>query len=156
MKKLDLSMIPIDLKVGEEMEVLTPKGDKVTVRCVEDEREEACETCIFGDNGLYLCSHVKCHETERETKDSVSFQEVKRERACIKRLEEEKEYKVGEVIRYFKGVLHFPKYAKVVESNRCYKCVLKEMRFCVKCGEKERKDGKSVELLPCNEKGELI
>lgn len=80
MKKLDLSMLPIDLKVGEGMEVLTPKGDKVTVRCVEDKREEACETCIFGDNGLYLCSHVKCHDTERETKDSVSFQEVKRER----------------------------------------------------------------------------
>ncbi|QUD16634.1 hypothetical protein [Bacteroides phage vB_BfraS_NCTC] len=29
MKKLDLSMIPIDLKVGEEMEVLTPKGEKL-------------------------------------------------------------------------------------------------------------------------------
>lgn len=52
MKKLNLSMLPIDLKVGEEMEVLTPKGDKVTVRCVEDKRGEACETCIFGDNGL--------------------------------------------------------------------------------------------------------
>lgn len=90
MKKLDLSVLPIDLKVGEEMEVLTPKGDKVTVRCVKSEREEECETCIFGDNGLYLCSHVKCHEMERETKDSVSFQEVKRERSCIKRLEEEK------------------------------------------------------------------
>jgi hypothetical protein len=43
MKKLDLSMLPIDLKVGEEMEVLTPKGDKVTVMCVEDKRENMCE-----------------------------------------------------------------------------------------------------------------
>lgn len=86
MKKLDLSILPIDLKVGEEMEVLTPKGDKVTVRCVKDERGEACETCIFGDNGLYLCSHVKCHETERETKDGVSFQVVKTKRKRIKDL----------------------------------------------------------------------
>ena len=156
MKKLDLSILPIDLKVGEEMEILTPKGDKVTVRCVKNERGEVCETCIFGDNGLYLCSHVKCHETERETKDSVSFQEVKRERSCIKRLEEEKEYKVGEVIKYFKGSLDSPRYAKVVESNRCHKCILNEILFCVKCGKMERKDGKSVVLLPCNEKGDLL
>lgn len=80
MKKLDLSMLPIDLKVGEEMEVLTPKGDKVTVRCVEDKRNDMCENCFFGENGLHICSYVKCSERERETKDSVSFQEVKRER----------------------------------------------------------------------------
>lgn len=80
MKKLDLSMLPIDLKVGEEMEVLTPKGDKVTVRCVEDKRNDMCENCFFGENSLHICSYVKCSERERETKDSVSFQEVKRER----------------------------------------------------------------------------
>lgn len=68
MKKLDLSMIPIDLKVGEEMEVLTPKGDKVTVRCVWDKRNDMCEHCFFGENGLHICSYVKC--------DSVSYQEV--------------------------------------------------------------------------------
>ena len=80
MKKLDLSMIPIDLKVGEEMEVLTPKGDKVTVRCVEDKRNGMCEHCFFGENSLHICSYVKCSEIERETGDSVSYQEVKRER----------------------------------------------------------------------------
>lgn len=84
MKKLDLSMLPIDLKVGEEMEVLTPKGDKVTVRCVEDKRNDTCENCFFGENSLhicsYICSYVKCSERDRETKDSVSYQEVKRER----------------------------------------------------------------------------
>lgn len=80
MKKLDLSMLPIDLKVGEEMEVLTPKGDKVTVRCVEDKRNDMCENCFFGENSLHICPYVKCSERERETKDSVIFQEVKRER----------------------------------------------------------------------------
>lgn len=78
MKKLDLSMIPIDLKVGEEMEVLTPKGDKVTVRCVEDKRNDMCEHCFFGENDLHICSYVKCSVDER--KESVSFKEVKRER----------------------------------------------------------------------------
>lgn len=80
MKKLDLSILPIDLKVGEEMEILTPEGDKVTVRCVEDERENLCDYCFFGEMGLDLCNHVKCNLPERETNDSVSFQEVKRER----------------------------------------------------------------------------
>lgn len=80
MKKLDLSMFPIDLKVGEEMEVLTPKGDKVIVRCVKDKRGNMCDYCFFGDLNLDLCNQVKCSVAERETKDSVSFQEVKRER----------------------------------------------------------------------------
>lgn len=79
MKKLDLSILPIDLKVGEEIEVLTPKGDKVTVRSFEYKRENMCECCFFGEVGLDLCNHVKCNLQERETKDSVSFQEVKRE-----------------------------------------------------------------------------
>lgn len=80
MKKLDLSILPIDLKVGEEMEILTPEGDKVTVRCVEDERENLCHYCFFWEMGLDLCNHVKCDLPERETNDSVRFQEVKRER----------------------------------------------------------------------------
>lgn len=78
MKKLDLSMIPIDLKVGEEMEILTPEGDKVTVRCVEDERENMCDYCFFGKSVPRFCYSVKCSVDER--KDSVSFKEVKRER----------------------------------------------------------------------------
>lgn len=156
MKKLDLSILPIDLKVGEEMEILTPKGDKVTVRCVEDKREDMCETCIFGDNGLYLCSHVKCHEAERETKDSVSFQVVKMKRKRIKDLESGKEYKVGDVVRYFKGSLCFPKYAKFVESSTCNGCIYVGDCRNIICGERERRDGKSVALLPCNEKGDLL
>lgn len=90
MKKLDLSMIPIDLKVGEEMEILTPKGDKVTVRCVEDKEGSMCESCLFGEYGLHICSYVKCSATERETKDGVVYIEVKRERLRIKDLEEGK------------------------------------------------------------------
>lgn len=39
-----------------------------------------CDCCFFGEMGLDLCNHVKCNLPERETKDSVSFQEVKRER----------------------------------------------------------------------------
>lgn len=78
MKKLDLSILPIDLKVGEEMEILTPEGDKVTVRCVEDERENMCDYCFFGKSVSRICYSVKCSVDER--KDSVSFKEVKRER----------------------------------------------------------------------------
>lgn len=93
MKKLDLSILPIDLKVGEEMEILTPKGDKVTVRCVEDERENKCDYCFFGKSASRICYSVKCSVDER--KDSVSFQVVKTKRKRIKDLESGKEYKVG-------------------------------------------------------------
>ncbi|MCE8966427.1 hypothetical protein K0G04_19605 [Bacteroides fragilis] len=151
MKKLDLSMIPIDLKVGEEMEVLTPKGDKVTVRCVEDKRNDVCEHCFFGENSLHICSYVKCSERERETGDSVSYQEVKRERLCTK-IQEGKEYKVGDIVR-LSGKY---KYAKVIESNKCNGCVLMGKGCNVICGERERSDGKSIVLLPCNKKGELL
>ena len=151
MKKLDLSIIPIDLKVGEEMEVLTPKGDKVTVRCVEDKRNDMCERCFFGENGLHICSYVKCGERERETGDSVSYQEVKRERLYAK-IEEGKEYKVGDIVR-LSGKY---KYAKVIESNKCNGCVLMGKGCNVICGERERSDGKSIVLLPCNKKGELL
>ena len=151
MKKLDLSMIPIDLKVGEEMEILTPKRDKVTVRCVEDKRNDTCEHCFFGENSLHICSYVKCSERERETGDSVSYQEVKRERLYTK-IEEGKEYKVGDIVR-LSGKY---KYAKVIESNKCNGCVLMGKGCNVICGERERSDGKSIVLLPCNKKGELI
>lgn len=151
MKKLDLSMLPIDLKVGEEMEVLTPKGDKVTIRCVEDKRNDMCEHCFFGGNSLHICSYVKCSVIERETGDSVSYQEVKRERLYTK-IDAGKEYKVGDIVRL--SGKH--EYAKVVESNKCNGCVFLD-RWCnVICGERERSDGKSIALLPCNEKGELI
>lgn len=102
MKKLDLSMLPIELKVGEEMEVLTPKGDKVTVRCVKDKRGDMCDSCFFGESGIEFCKQVKCNIAERETQDSVSFKEVKRERRSIKDLEPDKEYNIGDVVRYFK------------------------------------------------------
>lgn len=151
MKKLDLSIIPIDLKVGEKMEILTPKGDKVTVRCVEDERENMCDYCFFGENGLHICSYVKCNERERETGDSVSYQEVKRERLYTK-IEAGKEYKVGDIVR----LSGKSKYAKVIESNKCNGCVLMGKCCNVICGERERSDGKSIVLLPCNKKGELL
>lgn len=156
MKKLDLSMLPIDLKVGEEMEVLTPKGDKVTVRCVEDKRGNMCDYCFFGDSGLGFCNQVKCNIDERETKDSVSFQVVKTKRKRIKDLESGKEYKVGDVVRYFKGSLCFPKYAKFVESSTCNGCIYVGDCRNIICGDRERRDGKSVALLPCNEKGDLL
>lgn len=151
MKKLDLSILPIDLKVGEEMEILTPEGDKVTVRCVEDERENMCDYCFFGENGLNVCSYVKCNERERETGDSVSYQEVKRERLYTK-IEAGKEYKVGDIVR----LSGKSKYAKVIESNKCNGCVLMGKCCNVICGERERSDGKSIVLLPCNKKGELL
>lgn len=133
MKKLDLSMIPIDLKVGEEMEILTPKGDKVTIRCVEDKRNDMCENCFFGKIGLHICSYVKCSEREREAGDNVSYQEVKRERLYTK-IEEGKEYKVGDIVK-LSGKY---KYAKVIESNKCNGCVLMGKGCNVICGERKK------------------
>ncbi|MCS2321517.1 hypothetical protein NXY33_22440 [Bacteroides fragilis] len=133
MKKLDLSMIPIDLKVGEEMEILTPKGDKVTIRCVEDKRNDMCENCFFGEIGLHICSYVKCSERERVAGDNVSYQEVKRERLYTK-IEEGKEYKVGDIVR-LSGKY---KYAKVIESNKCNGCVLMGKGCNVICGERKK------------------
>lgn len=144
-------MLNVDLRIKR----IEPKlGDIISV--VEDKRENMCDCCFFGEMGLDLCNHVKCNLPERETKDSVSFQEVKRERRSIKDLEPDKEYNIGDVVRYFKGSLYYPKYAKVVETNKCKGCILVGECVCVVCGEKQRSDGKSIALLPCNEKGELI
>lgn len=65
---------------------------------------------------------------------------------------ERKEYKVGDIVR-LSGKY---KYAKVIESNKCNGCVLMGKGCNVICGERERSDGKSIVLLPCNKKGELL
>ncbi|WAX06502.1 hypothetical protein BF10P2_00012 [Bacteroides phage BF10P2] len=57
------------------------KGKEQEIEKLKDENKQLkLVSCFFGEMGLDLCNHVKCNSQERETKDSVSFQEVKRER----------------------------------------------------------------------------
>lgn len=100
MKKLDLSCLPLKLDVGEVMEVIDNEGKYHLIKCVQSKNGGSwCEGCFFAKTAKnFSCTQIKCSKGEREQdvryielpsnaiyrsvkqKDSVSFQEVKRER----------------------------------------------------------------------------
>lgn len=65
MKRLDLSCLPINLEVGETMEVIDESGKHHLIRCEQAESNNSlCNVCFFYKINS-ICNYVKCSESER-------------------------------------------------------------------------------------------
>ena len=65
MKRLDLSCLPINLEVGETMEIIDQSGKAHLIRCEQAESGNSlCDWCFFYKIPS-ICNYVKCSERER-------------------------------------------------------------------------------------------
>lgn len=92
MERLDLSCLPIDLEVGEKMELIDKDGKYHLLQCVKS-KNNSCDGCYFTNAKVpFSCDYVMCSSLEREDKrDDV---------ICIE-LHVENEFKQGEKDVYF-------------------------------------------------------
>lgn len=66
MKRLDLSCLPINLEVGETMELIDKEGKYHLLKCVPSKECSICYGCFFADaKAPFSCDHVMCSSLER-------------------------------------------------------------------------------------------
>ncbi|WAX06762.1 hypothetical protein BF486P1_00062 [Bacteroides phage BF486P1] len=66
MKRLDLSCLPLDLEVGETMELIDKYGEYHLLKCVTSYKNSSCKGCFFADaKAPFSCDHVMCSPLER-------------------------------------------------------------------------------------------
>lgn len=71
MKRLDLSCLPINLEVGETMELIDKDGKYHLLKCVTSDENSSCEEqgCFFTKRNIpFNCDSVMCSELERGVK----------------------------------------------------------------------------------------
>lgn len=75
MKRLDLSCLPIELEVGEKMELIDKDGKYHILQCVKPETSHLCYGCFFTNIKIpFSCDQIKCSVLERE--DDVIYIEL--------------------------------------------------------------------------------
>lgn len=66
MKRLDLSCLPINLEVGETMELIDKEGKYHLLKCVEPGINRSCGGCFFSNKKMpFSCNQIKCSALER-------------------------------------------------------------------------------------------
>lgn len=66
MKRLDLSCLPLNLEVGEIMELIDKKGKYHLLKCVMPDKKNSCKGCFFTKTAIpFNCDSVMCLERER-------------------------------------------------------------------------------------------
>lgn len=69
MKRLDSSCLPINLEVGETMELIDKDGKYHLLKCVTSDENSSCEGCFFTKRNIpFNCDSVMCSELERGVK----------------------------------------------------------------------------------------
>jgi hypothetical protein len=78
MKRLDLSCLPLNLEVGETMELIDKYGEYHLLKCVTSYKNSSCKGCFFADAEAPLnCDHVMCSSLERgKERDDVVYVEL--------------------------------------------------------------------------------
>lgn len=67
MKRLDLSCLPINLEVGETMELIDEEGKYHLLKCVDPEINYSCKGCFFSTKKMpFNCDQIRCSEQERD------------------------------------------------------------------------------------------
>lgn len=75
MKRLDLSCLPLNLEVGETMELIDKDGKYHLLQCVKSKNDHLCEGCFFSNKVIpFNCVHIKCSSWER--KEEVVYIEL--------------------------------------------------------------------------------
>lgn len=159
MKRLDLSCLPLNLEVGETMELIDNDGKYHLLQCVKPERNNSCAGCFFTKIKIpFNCDRVKCSVLER--KDDVIYAELpvknefKEEREMkiltVDELTETEEIKAGETFIYVDGfnkehkIKVQPMRSMTVEET-CKKCAFNNDSCCLAvCSSVERQDDKDV------------
>lgn len=71
MKRLDLSCLPLNLEVGEIMELIDKKGKYHLLKCVMSDKKKSCKGCFFTKAEIpFNCDSVMCSELERGVNNS--------------------------------------------------------------------------------------
>lgn len=68
MKRLDLSCLPLNLEVGEIMEIIDHEGKYHLIKCVQVKNGfSLCEGCFFAKTAhIFSCTQIKCSSRERD------------------------------------------------------------------------------------------
>lgn len=152
MKKLDLSVLPIDLKVGECMQVVDRKGVSHIIECEKVEKGSTeCDSCFFNSIELTggMCNFIWCSNMERETKDDVRYKEVELEVITDRNIDKLSDIPVGTKFIYknSNGYLFKTEVAQCSEVDRlvCEKCALEcdcytTRNICIPKGRSDKKD----------------
>lgn len=76
MKRLDLSSLPLNLEVGETMELIDKDGEYHLLKCVKSNKC-SCGECFFSkSNAPFRCDRVMCLSRERgEEREDVIYVE---------------------------------------------------------------------------------
>lgn len=76
MKRLDLSSLPLNLEVGETMELIDKDGEYHLLKCVSS-KEYSCGECFFSKSSApFKCDRVMCLSKERgEGREDVIYVE---------------------------------------------------------------------------------
>lgn len=68
MKRLDFSCLPLNLEVGEIMEVIDHEGKYHLIKCVQVKNGfRLCEGCFFAKiANIFSCTQIKCSSREKD------------------------------------------------------------------------------------------
>lgn len=171
MKRLDLSCLPINLEVGETMEVIDHEGKYHLIKCVQVKNGfSSCEGCFFTKTAnTFSCTQIRC--SGRERGENVRYielpvenefkqdEESEMKTLTIQTLNETKRIKAGETFIY---VDDFDKQHKIIAkpvgvlniSEACGGCVFNNDACCsVDCSKayRESKDDVYFEELSFEE-----
>lgn len=155
MKRLDLSCLPLNLEVGETMELIDKDGKYHLLQCVKSKDHSVCDGCFFaGVKVPFSCDYVMCSSLERKedviytelpVKNEFEEEESEMKTLTVDTLTETDKIKSGETFIYIDG---FNKKHKVVakplgilsEEEACKRCVFKNDNCCrVSCTNWDRK-----------------
>lgn len=114
MKRLDLSCLPLNLEVGEKMELIDKCGKYHLLQCVKS-KNNSCDGCYFADaKAPFSCDYVMCSSLERyNERDDVicielpvknEFEEQSNMKTLtVDTLKETEKIKAGEIFIYVDG-----------------------------------------------------
>lgn len=158
MKRLDLSCLPLNLEVGETMELIDKDGKYHLLQCVEPEKEYSCEGCFFANIVTpFNCDDIKCSSLERKegvvyielpVKNEFEEEESEMKTLTFDDLLETKTIKEGEKFIYVDclDVQHkiiAKRVGTLSSSVACGRCVFNNDACCLVCclqSDRESKD----------------
>ena len=158
MKRLDLSCLPLNLEVGETMELIDKDGKYHLLKCVTSDETSSCDGCFFTKQNIpFYCDSVMCSELERGVKSGdviyielpVKDEFKQDEESEMKTLDfdtiaETGKIKAGETFIYVdcldvQHVVIAKKVGTLGNSEACKKCVFNNDACClVRCSQLDR------------------
>lgn len=152
MKMLDLSVLPVDLRAGQCMQVVDRKGELHIIECEKVEIGNClCDGCFFNSFELTgdICKNVSCAKRERETKDDVRYKEVEFEVVTDRNIDRVSDMPVGTKFIYknLKGDLFKAEVKEYKGQNNrsCTNCALLNESCSIRlCMPNDRPDRKNV------------